>query len=100
MTQLGLCEQQWLVYLLQCADGTLYCGSTNNLEHRLAQHNGAIPGGARYTRSRRPVRLLTLCECEDRGAALRLEGLVKKRKKSEKVAFLLSQAHGQEAVPL
>ncbi|MEG6502462.1 GIY-YIG nuclease family protein, partial [Desulfovibrio sp. 1214_IL3152] len=40
----------WLVYLLECADGTLYCGITRDMERRLAQHNGALAGGARYTR--------------------------------------------------
>ncbi|MEG6593009.1 GIY-YIG nuclease family protein, partial [Desulfovibrio sp. 1188_IL3213] len=42
----------WLVYLLECADGTLYCGITRDMERRLAQHNGALAGGARYTRGR------------------------------------------------
>ncbi|GHV54795.1 hypothetical protein FACS1894206_08360 [Deltaproteobacteria bacterium] len=81
----------WLVYLLRCADGTLYCGSTNNLERRLAQHNGDIPGGARYTRSRKPLQVLAACACEDRSSALRLEALVKKHRKGEKASFLLSQ---------
>ena len=45
----------WTVYLLKCADGTLYCGCTNNLTKRLAAHNRGQ--GAKYTRSRRPVAL-------------------------------------------
>jgi putative endonuclease len=93
MTQSAAGERQWLVYLLQCFDGTFYCGSTNNLDRRLAQHNGDIPGGARYTQSRRPVELMVTCACADRGTALRLEALVKKRRKPEKAAFLLAQAH-------
>jgi len=42
------------VYILECADGTLYVGSTNDLEKRLKQHNGA-KAGAHYTKIRRPV---------------------------------------------
>ena len=44
------------VYMLQCADGTLYVGATNNLEKRLQQHNDS-PRGAHYTKIRRPVTL-------------------------------------------
>ncbi|MEW6253246.1 MAG: GIY-YIG nuclease family protein, partial [Planctomycetota bacterium] len=43
----------WWVYLVRCADGTLYTGITTDVERRLAEHNGAAGGGARYTRSRR-----------------------------------------------
>ena len=80
----------WLVYLLECADGTLYCGVTNNMDRRLSQHNGQIPGGARYTRGRRPVLLLANRACGDKSEALRLEKAVKSRPKTHKLQFLLS----------
>ena len=80
----------WLVYLLECADGTLYCGVTNNMDRRLSQHNGQIPGGARYTRGRRPVLLLANRACGDKSEALRLEKAVKSRHKTHKLQFLLS----------
>ena len=80
----------WLVYLLECADGTLYCGVTNNMDRRLNQHNGQIPGGARYTRGRRPVLLLANRTCGDKSEALRLEKAVKSRPKTHKLQFLLS----------
>lgn len=80
----------WLVYLLECADGTLYCGVTNNMDRRLDQHNGQIPGGARYTRGRRPVRLLASRTCEGKSEALRLEKAVKSRARTHKLQFLLS----------
>lgn len=80
---------QWHVYLLRCADGTLYCGITTDLARRLAQHNGQKPGGARYTRGRRPVRLLASRACTEKGRALRLEAAVKARPRREKHAFLL-----------
>ena len=80
----------WLVYLLECADGTLYCGITNNMDRRLSQHNGQIPGGARYTRGRRPLRLLASRTCDGKSAALRLEKAVKSRPRTHKLQFLLS----------
>ena len=58
----------WTVYLLKCADGTLYCGCTNNLTKRLAAHNRGQ--GAKYTRSRLPVALAYREETADRSAAL------------------------------
>ena len=80
----------WLVYLLECADGTLYCGVTNNMDRRISQHNGQIPGGARYTRGRRPVLLLANRACGGKSEALRLEKAVKSRPKTHKLQFLLS----------
>ena len=80
----------WLVYLLECADGSLYCGITTNMNRRLHQHNGQLPGGARYTRGRRPVRLLASRACGCQGEALRLEKAVKSRARNHKLQFLLS----------
>ena len=76
----------WFVYLLRCADGTLYCGVTTDLDRRLAEHNAGT--GARYTRARRPVALAAQAPCPDKGAALRAEIAAKRRKRSEKLAFL------------
>ncbi len=47
---------RWFVYILSCADGTLYCGITTDLARRRKQHNDGK--ASRYTRSRRPVRLM------------------------------------------
>lgn len=80
--------RQWSVYLLRCADGTLYCGVTTDVERRLAMHNGQKPGGARYTRGRRPVSLAACAEGLDRGAALRLEAKIKRLPRAEKLAAL------------
>ena len=79
----------WLVYLLECADGTLYCGITRHMERRLAQHNGVICGGARYTRGRRPVCLLASRPCTSMADALRLERAVKARPRHKKKYYLL-----------
>ena len=66
-------DATWHVYLLRCADDTLYCGVTTDLDRRLAQHNGRLAGGARYTRPRRPVALLLSRACTSRQEALRLK---------------------------
>ena len=82
----------WYVYLLECRDGTLYCGVTCDLERRVAQHNGILPGGARYTRGRRPVRLTASISCPDMATALRLERRVKARPRAEKRLFFCAGA--------
>ena len=83
----GKAANIWHVYLLECADGTLYCGITTDLARRLAQHNGLASGGARYTSGRRPVRLLASRACARKDAALRLEHAVKSRPRAE-ILFL------------
>ena len=77
----------WFVYLLECADGSLYCGVTTDVARRLAQHNGQMPGGARYTRTRRPVRLAASIPCPDRSAAQTLEWRVKHSPRDNKMAY-------------
>ena len=84
-------RRDWCVYLLTCADGTLYCGVTSDLERRLAMHNGLLAGGAKYTRGRRPVTLTACADDLTRGEALRLEARVKKKPRSEKLAALLAE---------
>ena len=61
------------MYLLRCVDGSLYCGWTNHLDQRLAAH--AEGRGGRYTRSKRPVRLVLEFVCESPTQARRLEAL-------------------------
>ncbi|MDB5265662.1 MAG: endonuclease containing a domain [Parcubacteria group bacterium] len=76
---------QYYVYILECADGTLYVGSTNDIQKRLRAHNGELPGGARYTSGRRPVTLRYSEACTDRSAALKREHVVKNLSRSEKL---------------
>lgn len=74
------------VYILRCADDTLYCGWTNDLEHRLKTHNSGK--GAKYTRSRLPVELV-YSECADSpSAALRRECEIKKLSRREKLELI------------
>ena len=83
-------RRDWCVYLLTCADGTLYCGVTTDLPRRLDMHNGKLAGGAKYTRGRRPVELAACAGGLTRGEALRLEARVKKAPRSGKLALLTS----------
>ncbi len=71
------------VYLLRCADDTLYCGWTTDLEHRIRVHNSGR--GAKYTRSRLPVRLVYFEEFEDRKDALSREWHLKRLSRTEKL---------------
>lgn len=80
----------WSVYLLECADGTYYCGVARSLDCRLEQHNGLKPGGAKYTRSRRPVKLLASRVCEDKSSAYSLEYAVKAAPREKKLNVLLA----------
>ncbi len=84
------CIRPWYVYLLTCADDTLYCGVTTDLARRLAEHNSG--SGAKYTRSRRPVCLAACASFADQGSALRAEAAVKRRPKDRKLAYLRSLA--------
>lgn len=73
------------VYLLRCRDGSLYCGWTDDLEQRVTKHNAGK--GARYTRSRTPVRLVWSEEVADRSAALKREIAIKRLTRKQKLAL-------------
>ena len=78
------------VYIVECADGTLYSGWTNDLEKRIAAHNAG--DGAKYTRSRRPVKLRYYETFEEKSKALRREYALKKLTRAEKIALIESGA--------
>jgi putative endonuclease len=75
----------WCVYMLRCADGSLYTGVAVNLARRLRQHNGELSGGARYTRARRPVALLWSETCDGRAGAQRREAEIKALTRRQKL---------------
>ena len=77
----------WYVYMLRCADGTLYTGITIDPDRRLAEHNGDGGQGARYTRSRRPVTLAYLEAADSRAAAARREAAIKQLDRARKLAL-------------
>jgi len=74
----------WQVYLLRCADESLYCGITNDLHKRLRQHNGEIKGGAKYTQHRRPCEVVYTEACEDRSSASIREYDIKQLTRAQK----------------
>jgi putative endonuclease len=89
----GNLEKKWYVYLLECRDGSYYCGITNDLPRRVQQHNDGK--GAKYTRGRGPVKLLVSAPTDSRSSAQILEVVVKKKRKADKVAFLKSQPNAR-----
>jgi putative endonuclease len=74
------------VYLLRCADDSLYCGWTTDVERRLAAHRSGT--ASRYTRSRRPVELAAVISVADRSAALREEARVKRLPRAAKLRLV------------
>lgn len=79
------------MYLLECRDGTLYCGWTNDLSARLAEHQAGQ--GARYTRARRPVQLVYSEELPSASDARKREAAIKKLPRPAKLALVA--AHGR-----
>ena len=69
-------------YILQCSDGTYYTGWTNDLEKRVAAHNDGT--GSKYTRARRPVKLVYCEEFETKQEAMRREWEIKQMRRAEK----------------
>lgn len=80
----------WFVYLLRCADDTLYAGVTVDLERRLREHNGEYSPlkGAKYTKIRRPVVLVYYEACTDRSAAQIREAAIRKLSRSDKCRLI------------
>ncbi len=74
------------VYLLRCADGSLYCGGAADLDARLAKHQAGR--ASRYTRARLPVELVWSAPAADRSAALREEARIKGLTRAGKLALI------------
>ena len=74
------------VYILRCADGSLYTGWTTDPARRLAEHNRGQ--GAKYTRSRRPAELVYQERCESRPEAMRRERQIKQLTREQKLALI------------
>jgi len=73
----------WVVYILECKDKTLYTGITNNLERRLSQHETGT--GAKYTKGRGPFQIVYTESCKNRSEASRRESEIKQLSKQEKL---------------
>ena len=79
-------DLRWSVYLVECLDGTLYCGISTDVERRVRQHD--VGRGARYTRGRGPVMLVASLGGMGRGRALAVEAAVKDLPRDRKVEYL------------
>ena len=82
-------------YILRCADGTLYCGWTNDLTARLAAHNSGR--GAKYTRGRGPVTLVYSELHETQGEAMQREAAIKRLTHTQKLALCAAGAPVRDA---
>ncbi len=78
----------WFVYILRCADNSLYTGITLDIDKRLNEHNGTEKNGAKYTRNRQPVKLVYLENSNSRSAACKREYAIKSLKKIEKETLI------------
>lgn len=76
--------EKWFVYLLRCADRSLYCGITTDLAKRLRQHNGELVGGAKYTKTRQPCELVYFEAAKNRSEAGQREYQIKQLSKTKK----------------
>lgn len=75
-------DKRWVVYILECKDGSLYTGITDRLEYRLATHRAGK--GAKYTKGRSPLTLRYIEDCADHSSALKREIAIKRLTKTEK----------------
>lgn len=74
----------WWVYMVRCADTTLYTGIATDLQRRIGEHNDSNRLGAKYTRGRRPVALVYSEVCSSRSEATRREGTIKRLNRRQK----------------
>ena len=81
-------EERHYVYLVRCADDSLYCGWTTDLKRRIDAHNGHISGGAKYTRGRRPVTLVYAESFHQKQEAQRREYVIKRMTKTKKLGLI------------
>jgi len=87
----------WHVYIVECADGSLYTGISTDVDARVSQHNEGK--GAKYTRSRAPVKLVYMEPAETKGEALRREIAIKKlTAKAKRKLLAANQFHFSASV--
>lgn len=81
----------WYVYIVLCADNSLYTGSCTDVPRRVHEHNHNDKKAARYTRVRRPVNLVYQESCADRSTAGKREAAIKKLSRPQKEALIQQQ---------
>ncbi len=85
----------WCVYIVRCSDSTLYTGVATDVGARIEQHNAGR--GAKYTRGRRPVKLVYYEHADDRSAALRREIAIKRLKLADKRKLIVQEVQSRPA---
>lgn len=83
----GILMGMYFVYIVKCADGSLYVGVTTDILRRVEEHNGGVLG-ARYTKSRRPVTLVYVETALGRSSAQKREAELKKLRRDKKLALI------------
>jgi putative endonuclease len=83
-------EKQWVLYILECKDGTLYTGITDDLERRIKAHNSGK--GAKYTRGRGPLILRYQEPCPDKSSALPREREIKALSRKAKLELICKES--------
>ena len=83
----------WIVYILQCADGSLYTGITTDLARRINEHETGGIKGARYTNGRGPFQLMYQAHCKNRAEASKLEISIKALSRTKKLALISQQTN-------
>lgn len=90
-------NKRWQVYIVRCADGTLYTGVAVDVTRRVAEHNGAGKRAARYTRARRPVTLVYQASAASRSAACKREYRIKQLSRREKLRLIAAAGARRQA---
>lgn len=83
----------WKVYMLICADNSLYTGITTDIKRRLDEHNWIWYGGAKYTKIRQPVELVYLANVENRSEAAKEEIRIKQMTRKQKLELIESSTN-------
>jgi putative endonuclease len=88
-------NKKWVAYLVRCSDNSLYCGISNDLKNRLLEHNSGK--GAKYTRSRRPVKLVDVSSELTKSEALKLEYRIKQLPSHKKNHRVNQEGSGEDS---
>ena len=80
-------KNKWYVYILECIDKTLYSGITVDIDRRIEEHNSSTKG-AKYTRTRRPTKLVYFCKKKNRQEAAKEEWRIKHLKREDKIKLI------------
>ncbi len=76
--------KQWYVYIIRCADSTLYTGITTDVQRRLQEHTAGTKLAAKYVRGKQPLKLVFQLAVSDRGTASKIERKIKQLSKEQK----------------